>query len=205
MPVYDVTLPDVREASLNAIRDLLRGNLAVINNSVNRDAACPMTWAEAQIEVGDPEGISASRIAIVGGGEDDATDMDVELRYLPVGDYSGFALKVYTNIYVRIHPHEFAAMQDDADDIAKARELARARTVAALRKRILNRPENVVIGLASREYTTVQQGLQPNGQPAYDTLQRCFVQSVRMGESFRGYGNTLPMVSAHLLHVGEIE
>lgn len=192
---YSTSLPGLDEARLVAVHGLLSGALATLNAALAVDSQTPMSLTSGQITIGDTGKLEATRISVVGGGEHDATDMEVAMEFVGINDVANDQQRLFTNVFVRLHPNEFVGTLDGAA-LDRARELARARICDTIRRRILGAPQNRCITLTSREHAT---------SPDYDVLGPCWVRDIRKGYEYMGYGNTIQVLSAQLVHVGIIQ
>jgi len=190
---YSTDLPGLDEARLLAIQTLITNSLTDLNSALDRDALTPIVFSADQIVLGDPMRLTASRISIIGGGEQDGTDINSSRYFTPHNDTQGMREEVSTNIFVYIHPDEFP--DTNAETQATTRELAVARICDHLRRRVFNDPDNIDITLTSREHST---------DPDYDALLNCRIKSVRKGITLKDFGGLIEVPSAHLIHVGEL-
>jgi hypothetical protein len=183
-----------------AIQQVLLDNLAVLNAALNRDDMCPLRLTEQQIVLGDPTELPRTRLSIVGGGEADGQDMEIEQVYMPILPTSGYKEEIKSDLWLYIHPNEFGGLGWDAQQEATAREVARSRICDTLRKRIFNTRSYVTLGLLSREHCSV-----PDTLGFYDKLAMCHIREVKKGVADKMAGRTTMVLSAQLTHVGTIQ
>jgi len=186
---YSTSLPGLDEATRSALQTLIVNSIPDLNTALARDALTPMTWTSGQVVIGDPLRLSASRISIVGGNENDGMDMSIRQVMAPVI----YESVITTNIYVYIWPDEFPQAGYEAQETM--RELALSRVCDHLRVRLLNDASNASITLASREYAI---------SPAYDELQMCKVTRVLKTWAMKDFGKQTEVRCAHLIHEGTI-
>jgi hypothetical protein len=193
---YSTALPDLDEARLFAIQTMIVASLTDLNTALGRDGlAGGLQIAASQVILGNPNLVPQSLICIVGGGKEDATDMEIVGRggFMPRSDKSGYMHTLYTNIYVYIGSEEL--LTDDPIAYVQFREVARARICGHIRKRVFNSLQGVLIQLASQELTT--------GADC-DQLKDAHISSIKKGEFPKGPGGDISIYGAHLLHQGWI-
>lgn len=188
---YSTSLPGIRESLSDTIVANIQASLTDLNTALNRDSRSPMTWTSAQVILGDPETVTTSLICVVGGGKQDATDVEElpEHRMMPRTDGGGMAYLFHTNIYVYIHPDEMRA--DSPLTAVQYREVARARIVDHLRKRVFDSKQYATMTLTSQEYTS---------GTTYDTVGDCRLKQIALGVTPKGPDGRILMYSAHLMH-----
>lgn len=201
---YNISLPDVGEARLDAMQAMIIASLDDLNASLNRDAQSPLTFTSAQVIIGDPEMVTVSTICVCGGGKQDATDMELGQggnEFMPRTDSAAPHIDLSTNIYVYISQNDMipAPSSDTIADAQKAvlyREKARARIVGHLRRRVFNSQAASCITLASQEFS---------GSGANDQILNARITSIKLGMSPKGTGGSLYLYSANLLHEGYLQ
>lgn len=184
---YSASLPGLDEARLAAIKALIVANVTLLNSALAVGSLTPLVFTSAMVEVGDSDYLPGTRIRIVGGGEDDGTDLEAT-PYLSGVIYQN---KLITNIYVYLHPDDLG--EADQPDWAYAQELARARICDTLRKRVFNHIDNTNLTLTSKE---------GNGTD-FDVLKGCHVRQIIKGVAPKSIGRTVIVNTAHLIHEGE--
>jgi hypothetical protein len=190
---YPTDMPGIGEARLDALQALIIASLPDLNAALARDGKSPLSFAPEQVIQGDPETVTGSLICLVGGGKQDGTDLEVEGRFIPRGDCSGYQETVSTNIYVYIGPNDMRT--DDLLAYVQYRETTRQRVVDHLRKRVFNCAAGASIVLSSREHTT---------SPDFDTLHDGMAHAVYMGLVSKGSAGSFNVWCAHLVHEGRL-
>ena len=199
MSVYSVNYPGIDEARLDAIKAVIVAGLSSLNASLAVSPAIPaksgagsMTLAASQVLIGDPIMLRQSRISVVGGGENDQTDMEIQ----PFLNAYERRHEVTTSIFVYIHPDECPSSDEAVK--AEGQERALARICDHLRARVFNTTSGINIGMASREQiTTVSGGY-------YDLLLDCHITRIKKGITPKGMGEMKECLSAELTHTGRI-
>jgi len=191
---YPVDLPGLREAMNFKLQSITQGSLTVLNEALHRDDLSPIPIITSdQVVLGDPQLVNQTLICIIGGGRDDATDMETASVYLAGGSETGsYGETLYTLIKVLLYKNDLAALTTVAT-MVQAQEVTLARITDHLRKRVFNSMQYYNLTLASQEHY-------PDG----DIVTGCRVKNVKMGVTGRGYGSDLSLPYAELLHVGEI-
>lgn len=194
---YQTTHAGLREAATNAIRSSMLAKLDDLNTalvSIVPPLAGSAIATEGQFYIGDADSVPNGAnnpfwIAIVGGGRRDGTDSEHELLYID----PGYTNHLYTNIFVYIHPDSFPS--EDRFMQANQRELLRARIVDWIRSDCFNNKAGLILHLNSREFAV---------EPDYDTLDMCFIESVRMGMAQKNFAGTQWVYFAHLHHTARV-
>ena len=189
---YTTSLPDIDEARLLAIQTMIVASLADLNTALARDTlAGNLQLTSSQVVLGNPNLVPSTVIGIVGGGKDDATDMDMVEKdgFMPRTDKSGYVHWLYTNIYVYIGSEDL--LTDDPVAYVSYREIARARICGHLRKRVFNSLQGVLITLASQEFTSGSD---------YDQMKDAHICCIKKGEFPKGPAGEIMVYGAHLLH-----
>lgn len=195
MPGYSTTTPGLDEARLDAVKAVMVGRIADLNTafaSITPTIAIGSPLTSACIHIGDPETLpdlttNPLWLAVVGGGRQDAQDMDITLQA------TGMILhhKLYTNIYLYFHPDALPAT--DVLSQAEQRERARARVTDWLRGDCFNLAENMALTLASQEY-----------QDTGDRLGWSYIRSIKKGWVLKSFGQKVWLYHAHYLLEGEL-
>lgn len=180
---YSTSLPGLAEARLDAYKTLIVNSLTDLNMAmaVGSDLTGFPTLTSANVTLGDPRLIASgtATIAIYGGGEDNAVDIEQEEFFLSPSETAGLGARIYTTIDVWLHP-DWTANITSAAACAAKNERAMARLLDHLRKRVFNVPANYTLTLTSREYAT---------SPDYDVLTESKVQRVIKGTTEKEYGD----------------
>ena len=204
---YQVNLPGIREASLDAIRSCMTNNLDALNaalTGVVPPLALGVTVQPTQFLIGDPYTVpkvdtNPFWITVLGGGDRDGTDSEQELYYID----PGFHITLHTNIYVYIHPDSFPNIDPFLQE--ELRERLLTRLVDWLTVDVFNKKGNpanpnlidagIIIPLGSRVFSV---------DPAFDTMDRGTVSTVRMGSITKSYAQTMQIRSAELHHIAHV-
>lgn len=190
---YSTSLPGVDEARLLALQSMIVASLSDLNASLARDSASPMTpFTSGQILIGDPETVTQSLICVVGGGKNDATDMEAGRAPMKRTDTDGPGLTLYTNLYVYLHRNEMLPADDSPLTYVQYMEIARSRICDHLRKRVFNAAAGAVINLTSSEYVST----------GTDQMGDCKITKISKMMYQKGSGDSIWIYGAHLLHEG---
>ncbi len=194
---YAATLPTLEEARLWAIQAMIVASLSDLNTSLAQTgmpSSMPLSLTSDDVVLGDPETVLRTLICVVGGGNQDAKDMEIEPDYFkPRNDKAGPKETIYTNIYCYIGHNDLLA--SDPLQYVQYREIALARIRGHLRKRVFNSAQGATINLQSQEHTSGSD---------FDQLKNCHIRAIYQGKVPKMGGKLEVVWSSHLVHTGWI-
>lgn len=211
--------PGLEEAILDALRDILRNNLSILNKQLQRDvytSFLPPVMSE-DVDVGGIE-----TVWDIGDPSDDPQHMiqicvipgDIEGGHVMTGDRYEFGTPgtgwfkgdFYTTIHAYIHPKVWTLHQDRAFN-RKAKVKIPCRLLTFLRGGVFNNYQpvyntdttlasalNTDIPLTSTEYNSV----------GVDHFTNCMVKATSCGEYRLSWGEDAKVFGAHVVHCGTV-
>lgn len=188
---FDPTLPGMGEATRAWICSQIVANLGLLNASLSRDSATPIsTLTAACVNLGDPDKLPDSPIffSVVGGGRLDGMDMD-QINQAYIGGI-GYAHKIYSSIVVYIHPD---ALSNDTTGVSQetARQLLMDRIADWLRGACFNTHDAVAPIIGSREFCVA---------PSFDQLSMAHIASIEKGTIGKSFAQSQMLHYVHCRH-----
>ena len=203
--MWTPNLPDIGEARLIAIRDILRGKISDLNTCLSRDSQTSIlitgdypALSTDCVDIGDTAAEWSSteegaiKIAVCAGGMREGLDYEVEQEFIDETTTWGLRQVLHTSIFLYL---------GDVMQITDPRLQARYREILQCRlggwcRGVLNLPENREIVLASQEFV-------PVGGSEFDVLTRCRARTGMKNYIPRSAGNTTTY-GVHIDHQGII-